>query len=65
MFGKAENLIPLLKKAYDDALKEYDVLIMPTIPSVAPKLPKEPLTIKGMSLTDQDVLRVCIFIVIF
>ncbi|XP_072025739.1 amidase-like isoform X1 [Amphiura filiformis] len=40
-YGRCQNLGRLLRQAYDDVLKDYDVLIMPTIPFVAQKLPKE------------------------
>ncbi|XP_072025737.1 amidase-like isoform X3 [Amphiura filiformis] len=40
-YGRCQNLARLLRQAYDDVLKDYDVLIMPTIPFVAQKLPKE------------------------
>jgi len=38
-YGKAQNLVPLLRKAYDDALKKVDILIMPTTPMKAMPLP--------------------------
>lgn len=38
-YGKAQNLNRLLTKAYDDALANYDVLLMPTTPMAASKLP--------------------------
>ena len=42
--------MPVLRKGYDDILKDYDVIIMPTTPYVAPKLPTNgPLPIKGRS----------------
>ncbi|XP_072025744.1 amidase-like isoform X2 [Amphiura filiformis] len=40
-YGRCQNLGRLLRQAYDDVLKDYDVLIMPTVPFVAQKLPKE------------------------
>lgn len=36
--GKATNLIRKLRDAYYTALEEYDLLIMPTLPFLAPKL---------------------------
>lgn len=47
--GKATNLIRKLRDAYYTALDEYDVLIMPTVPFLAPKLLPD---IKGASVTD-------------
>lgn len=41
-YGKAQNMAPVLKGAYDTALKEADILIMPTIPMKAMPLPTKP-----------------------
>ena len=38
-YGKARNLVPLARAAYDAALERYDVLVMPTLPYVATELP--------------------------
>lgn len=38
-YGKAQRLAPLLRQAYDDALKQCDVLVMPTTPTTATELP--------------------------
>lgn len=38
-YAKAQNLTRLLTQAYDQALRSYDVLIMPTLPSTAMALP--------------------------
>ncbi|WP_017728720.1 amidase [Halalkalibacterium ligniniphilum] len=38
-YAIAQNLSRKLKQAYDEALKEYDVLIMPTTPMKATKIP--------------------------
>ena len=38
-YAKARNLSTLLTRAYDDALAQYDVLVMPTTPMRAPPLP--------------------------
>lgn len=38
-YGKAQNLNRMLTRAYDDALKTYDVLLMPTTPMAATPLP--------------------------
>lgn len=43
-YGKAQNLAPVLRGAYDTALKEVDLLIMPTIPMKAMPLPTKPDT---------------------
>ncbi|MGH3560975.1 MAG: amidase family protein, partial [Mycobacterium sp.] len=38
-YGKARNLLPHVRAAYDGALEHYDVLVMPTVPGTADKLP--------------------------
>lgn len=38
-YGKARNLVPAARAAYDAALDIYDVLVMPTLPYVASELP--------------------------
>jgi amidase len=43
-YAKAQNLVPVLKQAYDDALKKVDILIMPTTPMKAMPIPEDPTT---------------------
>jgi amidase len=38
-YAMARNLVPALRKAYDDALARYDVLVMPTLPLTATVIP--------------------------
>jgi len=38
-YAKAQNLSRALAKAYDDALQNYDLLVMPTLPMKATPLP--------------------------
>ncbi|XP_071854157.1 amidase-like isoform X2 [Apostichopus japonicus] len=38
-YGKAQNLRRLLREEYEAILKTYDVVAMPTVPFLAPKLP--------------------------
>ncbi|MCF3945636.1 amidase [Acidiphilium sp. AL] len=38
-YAKAQNLVRRLRAAYDAALARYDLLLMPTLPMVATKLP--------------------------
>lgn len=38
-YGKAQNLVRRLKAAYLAVLADYDMLLMPTVPLKAPKLP--------------------------
>ncbi|XP_072042894.1 amidase-like [Amphiura filiformis] len=40
-YGRCQNLGRLLRQAYDDVLKDCDVIIMPTLPFVAQKLPTD------------------------
>ncbi|OZF31266.1 amidase [Rhodococcus sp. 14-2496-1d] len=39
-YGKARNLVPTARAAYDTALESYDVLVMPTLPYTASELPE-------------------------
>ncbi len=39
VYAKAQNLVPRLRAAYDAALEDVDLLLMPTIPFTAPPLP--------------------------
>ena len=52
-YQKAVNLLPVIKKAYDDVLAKYDVLVMPTLPTKPPKLPTEDecKSVKGKLIT--------------
>jgi amidase len=38
-YAKARNLMPHVRAAYDAALAQYDVLVMPTVPGTADTLP--------------------------
>lgn len=38
-YAKAQNLTRQLTQAYDDAFKDFDLLLMPTLPITASKLP--------------------------
>jgi amidase len=39
-YAKAQNLVRRLRRAYDDVLARYDLLLMPTLPIVATPLPE-------------------------
>ncbi|XP_071083302.1 amidase-like [Haliotis cracherodii] len=39
-YAMGQNMTMVLTKAYDEVLAQYDVLVMPTLPHKAPKLPK-------------------------
>lgn len=38
-YAKAQNLVRRLRRAYDEVLAQYDLLLMPTVPMVATPLP--------------------------
>lgn len=40
-YARSQNMSILLSRAYDAALQTYDVLVMPTLPYKAPKLPNK------------------------
>jgi amidase len=39
-YAKAQNLVRRLRRAYDEVLQRYDLLLMPTLPIVATPLPE-------------------------
>jgi amidase len=39
-YAKAQNLVRRLRRAYDEVLSRYDLLLMPTLPMVATALPE-------------------------
>ena len=42
-YAKAQNLVRRLRAAYDATLASHDLLLMPTVPMTATKLPAETL----------------------
>ncbi|MDN6967792.1 glutamyl-tRNA amidotransferase [Oenococcus sp. UCMA 17063] len=38
-YGRAQNMIPIVKEAFETAFKEVDILALPTVPFTARKLP--------------------------
>lgn len=49
LYAQAQNLIPTARAAYDAALAGADLLVMPTVPTVAPPLPPEnPTTMESI-----------------
>ncbi|XP_072025731.1 amidase-like [Amphiura filiformis] len=57
-YGRCQNLRRLLRQAYDDVLNDYDVLIMPTVPFVSQKLPKEnEMTFKDRSNLSENMFQ--------
>jgi amidase len=55
LVGKATNLVRKLKDAYYAALDKYDVLILPTLPFLAPKLPEEGTSVKELMINSAGV----------
>ena len=49
-YGKGQNLSTLLKQAYDGVLDKYDVIVMPTLPFKAPKLPEKTASLTGITI---------------
>ncbi len=45
-YGAAQNFLPTLTAAYDQALQEYDALLLPTTPQRAPLFPSPNSSIK-------------------
>ncbi|KAJ8020176.1 Glutamyl-tRNA(Gln) amidotransferase subunit A, chloroplastic/mitochondrial [Holothuria leucospilota] len=44
-YGKGQNLRRIVKEEYDEVLKKYDVVAMPTVPFTARKLPLKDITL--------------------
>jgi amidase len=55
-YAKAQNLVRRLRAAYDAALATYDLLLMPTLPMVATKLPAEDASISEILQRAFEVL---------
>ena len=56
-YAKAQNLVPKLKQAYDEVLNEYDVLIMPTTPMKARKIPGPDASIAEVVVAGLEVIN--------
>lgn len=50
-YAMARNLVYVLRKAYDDVLSVYDVLVMPTVPYIAQELPAPDVQLETYSST--------------
>ncbi|XP_070558591.1 amidase-like isoform X2 [Ptychodera flava] len=47
-YAKAQNIRMDVTEEFDKTFEHYDVLVMPTVPAKAPKLPKEGVSIREM-----------------
>ncbi|XP_045166860.2 amidase-like [Mercenaria mercenaria] len=56
-YGRAQNLNMQLTKAYDEALANYDVIIMPTLPYKAPHLPTKYSSYQERFLNDHGTSK--------
>lgn len=55
-YAKAQNLLRQMTRAYDDALLNYDVLVMPTTPMKAPALPGDDASMEQITALAYDAL---------
>jgi len=55
-YGKAHNLVRRLRAAYDAVLAAYDLLLMPTLPMTATKLPQDSAPISEILLRGFEML---------
>lgn len=55
LLGKATNLIRKLRDEYNAALEKYDVLVMPTMVMLAPKLPPPDASIRDFMINSVGV----------
>ena len=55
-YGKAQNLVRRLRAAYDAVLASYDLLLMPTLPMTATKLPQDSAPISEILLRGFEML---------
>lgn len=46
-YAKAQTWFWLIGRAYDKALEEFDVLLMPTLPKLPSKIPSSDTDVKG------------------
>lgn len=55
LVGKATNLVRRLRDAYYAALDKYDVLVMPTLPSLPAKLPAKEASVAELMVASAGV----------
>ena len=58
-YAKAQNLVRRLRKAYDDALARYDLLLMPTLPMTATPIPAEGASVGEIIQRGFEILPNC------
>ena len=46
VYAKGQNLSRVVRKAFDEKFKEFDILIMPTLPYLAPKIPEHDIDLE-------------------
>jgi len=54
-YAKAQNLRRTIRAAYDSILDHYDVVAMPTLPFVAPRLPTSDATLEQVVIAGLDM----------
>lgn len=54
-YAKAQNLRRTIRAAYDRILNQYDVIAMPTLPFVAPRLPASDATLEQVVVAGLDM----------
>ena len=55
LLGKATNLVRKLRDSYLSVLKEYEILITPTLPYLAAKLPAADATLEELMINSAGV----------
>jgi len=62
LYGKANNLVRLLREKYDEALGKYDVLVMPTIPYLpTPHAPQDASVMQKIEKGLGQTMNTCSF----
>uniref|UniRef100_A0A8W8LHW4 Amidase domain-containing protein n=2 Tax=Magallana gigas TaxID=29159 RepID=A0A8W8LHW4_MAGGI len=56
-YGKAQNLVQHLTREYNRILKDYDVIVMPTLPAKAFKLPSKEHSVYETLKLELDMIR--------
>lgn len=56
-YARSMNLLRVLSAAYDDKLQDCQVLIMPTVPFKAPKMPTQGVSVIGKRTTISRIYK--------